>query len=436
MPVFLPPPTYTPLAAQNPLAVHQSAADRTTAPSKSTVMRAASAVVTSAGLDCHLSDARLVSAQTDPKTAATSIYYELACARAEGYFVVVSVKPGSAEAYTCLEVLAGKGDKCTLPENADPKAGLAALVAQGEPSCQMTAARALGHNDRATVLEVACQGGAGYIIEASYPLSLSKPATFSPCAGVPAGQQIQCELTDPATTAAYLDGLIAKGGKPCDLSKARYAGASDQGIAYFEAACSDGKGYMLQVASNGAVTSTDCAAADNIGDGCKLTDATETPNSVYSKLAHAAGFACDVSQLGQVPANVPDHRVVELMCSNRPDGAIAIVPASLSGEARIENCAISELAGYRCTLTKPEAAYPRLTDDLRKLGKSTCVVSGASVLGVTADTGYVEVACAGGAPGYVMSYAMDNLALRNAIACSSAKRIGGGCKLPQNNRRS
>jgi hypothetical protein len=54
---------------------------------------------------------------------------------------------------------------------------------------------------------------------------------------------------------------------------------------------------------------------------------------------------------------------------------------------------------------------------------------------VTADTGYVEVACAGGAPGYVMTYAMANLSLRDAIACSAAKRIGGGCKLPQNNRR-
>jgi len=46
------------------------------------------------------------------------------------------------------------------------------------------------------------------------------------------------------------------------------------------------------------------------------------------------------------------------------------------------------------------------------------------------------VACAGGATGYVMTYAMTNLALRDAIACSAAKSIGGGCKLPQNHKRS
>jgi hypothetical protein len=77
-------------------------------------------------------------------------------------------------------------------------------------------------------------------------------------------------------------------------------GATPTGSNYFEVACQEGKGYMFEQKPDGSVgAGIDCAVADNIGGGCTLTNsrAAETAEAaLYSKLAHAAGFACDVSK--------------------------------------------------------------------------------------------------------------------------------------------
>ena len=403
-------------------------------------MAAAPDVITGAALDCKLANARLLGKSVDAKTKAESNYYELACANAEGFVVGAPVKAGTAPflIYTCLEAATNKSATCSLPENADPKAGLAPLVAQDEPGCQLTNARALGHNDTVTVLEIACQSGAGYIIDASYPFSAAKPATFNPCAGIPPGGTMQCALTDATAATTYFTGLVGKMGKPCDMKDHRYVGADAKGTAYFEVACNDGKGYILEVANTGGVTPIDCIVADNIGGGCTLTNARQAQTeqaALYSKLAHNAGFACDVSKYATIPASLPGKDVDELVCSNRPDGAVGIFGTG-SDKAQIDNCAVSELAGFRCSFTKPDAAYPLITADLKKLGKDSCVVSGTRPVGTTPDkTGFLEVACADGNPGYMMTYSLVDMSVKDATACSFAKDLAGGCTLPTNQKK-
>ncbi len=241
-------------------------------------MGVAPGLVSEAGLDCRVSDARLIG--EDSKTR--SIFYELACDGAEG-FVIGEPAKGSKfprVIYNCLEAATSKsaakyGATCRLPENDDPMAGIAPLVARLQPSCQMTNARAIGHTDTATALEVACQGGAGYVVQASFPLSVAKPATFSPCAGVRPAMTLQCTLTDAAAARAWLASLVVKAGKPCQLSAYRFVGfgvgINDKGDAYFEVACAAGDGFMLDVDVAGDVYPTPCDAADQMAGGCKLT---------------------------------------------------------------------------------------------------------------------------------------------------------------------
>ena len=406
-------------------------------------MAAAPAVITQAGLDCSLANARLLGKATDPKTKASSTYYEIACKQQEGFIVAVPDK-GDVQIYTCLEVRnnPGSGAQCVLPENADPKQGLAALVAKNKPSCQMTNARAIGQTtDRtATVFEVACQGGPGYSVQTSFPVTVSKPATFNPCFAMPADSPEKCTLTDAATSAAYVDSLAPKMGKPCTITGRRYVGATNDGSSFFEVACDDKKGYMIEQAANGDIKpAIDCAVADNIGGGCTLTNsrAAQTEQAgLYTRLAHEAGYPCDVSQYAPFNVNVPGHEVVELACSNRPDGAVAIFPASTSEKAQIYDCAHSEIAGYRCSFTKPDAAFATLSADLNKVGKSSCVVSGSRFIAKTADgQGFVEVSCADGNPGFVIAYNPGPpFVPKEATGCSFAKGIAGGCRLPTNQK--
>ena len=407
-------------------------------------MADAPGVIAAAGLDCQPANARFLGKSTDPKTKISSSFYELACVNQEGFIVAVPEKGGQAEIYTCLEVAnnPSSGAQCILPQNADPKQGLVALVTKNRPSCQITAARAIGQTtDRtATVFEVACQGGPGYNVQTSFPVSAAKPAQLTPCFAIPAASSIKCTLTDDATSTAYITNLVSKMGKPCQLKDRRYVGATGDGETFFEIACQDGKGYMIEEAANGDVKpAIDCAVADNIGGGCTLTNSREAETQqagLYSRLAHAAGYACDVSRYAPFNVNVPGHEVVELSCGNRPDGAVAIFPASAAEKAQIYDCAHSEIAGYRCSFTKPDAAVASLTADLNKLGKTSCTVSATRFMAKTTDgQGFVEVACADGNPGFVISYTVGPpIAPKEALGCAAAKGILGGCQMSENNK--
>lgn len=408
-------------------------------------MAAAPGVIQQSGIDCNLANARLLGKSVDAKTKLASSYYELACTDQEGFIVAVPEKPGPPILiFTCLEAAntPTSGAQCVLPQNADPKHGLAALVAKNKPTCQMTNARAIGQTgDRsATFFEVACQGGPGYSIQTSFPVSAAKPAVFQPCFAISPSSATKCTLTDDATSTAYINAVITKMGKPCVVKDHRYVGATSDGTDFFEVACQDGKGYMVEQVANGDVKpAIDCTVADNIGGGCTLTNARQAETEqagLYSKLAHAAGYACDVSRYAPFNVNVPGHEVVELACANRPDGAVAIFPASTTEKAQIYDCAHSEIAGYRCSFTKPEAAAPAMTADLNKLGKTSCVVSGSRFVGKTTDNvAYIEVSCADGNPGFMVSYGPGTPpAPKDALGCAAARDIAGGCQMPQNQK--
>ena len=406
-------------------------------------MAAAPGLISEAGLDCKLADARLIGEGKDPKTKAKNALYELACTGNEG---VILEKTGDApaQAFTCLQFAEPGPDgkpnptQCILSGNSDPKAGLAPYIAKAGKACTPDKVRALGQSATNAVFELVCrEGGGGYILEISAPPRLDKPVVMNPCAGYPPDSNEACKLTERAAQLAVVDQLMAKSGKACVIKDRAFVGATASGLLIYEAACQDGKGYIIEQAANGTFKQAiDCASAETIGGGCKLTDARQAKTEqagLYTTLAKKAGFACDVSGYAPLPASLQGKEVVELACTNRPDGVIAIFGVRASDPAVLYDCAHSELEGYRCGLSKPAAAYPKLTADLKTLGKSTCQVSAARAVGVTADhRGYMEVACADGLPGYMIEYSVTPLAAKTTIACSEAKGISGGCTLAGN----
>lgn len=399
-------------------------------------MKEAPPLVTAAGLSCTVSDARFIG--EDKKTSTK--YYEVACQQGMG-FAISAKKDAAPQGYTCLESSApgpdGKpgGLACLLPANADPKAGLVPFIKKAGVPCDLENARAIGAGAKNSYFEVACKGGVGYIVTASSPVSLDQEVTANSCLLYEDGGNVSCKLTDKATQLAIVDTLAAGSGKNCAIKDKRYV-LSTKTDNYFEVACQDGKGYMLQqAATTGALVKTiDCAQASFVGGGCTLTDsvAAQTEQAgLYTKLATKAGFDCKVEKYGMLPSQDPKTEIVELKCSNRPDGGIGIFTATSN---IVYDCVTSEMNGYRCSFTKQDAAFSRLTADLKALGKSSCTVSGARVIGQTATDGYVEVACSDGLPGWVMSYPLKTTTPhpKEVLSCVQAKGVGGGCKLPTN----
>jgi hypothetical protein len=328
--------------------------------------------------------------------------------------------------------------QCILPGNADPKAGIAVFVDKAHVGCSLDKVRALGHSATEVFFEIACHDGDGFILQISSPPRLDKPIAAQPCIMYDPSATIHCELTDRTAQLAVVDRLTAASGKPCTIKDRGFLGQAQTGASYWEVACQDGKGFVLEQKSDSSFgRAIPCVDADAIAGGCKLTDARQAKteqNSLYSQLAKKAGFDCTVSGYAPFAVDLPGKEVVELVCSNRPDGAIAVFPAS-GGVGEIFDCAHSELKSYRCTLTKPAAAYASLTADLRTLGKTSCQVSESRIVGISSDQhGYIEVACSDGLPGYMIEYNLSPISPKTPLVCAEAKGISGGCTLAGNKK--
>ena len=188
-------------------------------------------------------------------------------------------------------------------------------------------------------------------------------------------------------------------------------------------------------ASGAYKTAVDCGKAQGIGDGCKMTDtvvAQSADSAAYTKLAAKAGFPCNVKQYRFIGTDAQNREVVELACSDHPNGALAAL--SETGKSDIYDCVRAPaLGGQECKLSDKSVVYPKYTEALSAKGRSTCKVSGAGFIGrTTAGTEYVETACADGAPGWVIGFKPGATTVEELLTCKQAANSGMACKLPGN----
>jgi hypothetical protein len=396
-------------------------------------MAEAPAILQTAGIPCTVADARFVGKQEDKKAKTSSTFYEVSCQQGMG-FVLQAPLGGAPTAYTCLEAdFPADGSKpalpCILPANADPKAALSPMLQKAGVACVPTAVRGIGQGKTNTYLEVACQGGAGYIVLASTPFDTAKPVQAQNCLNYDdATGNIKCTLSDKATRLAIIDQYVTAAKNGCAVKDRRFVGASQDGSNFYEASCQDGKGYIYKVAATGALTqSWDCAKAQGILGGCQLTDAREAESgqaALYTRLAKGAGSSCDVAKYALFPMK-GNTEVVELSCK---DGASAVGMFPGTGKGAVLDCGHALVAGYKCGLGKTD--YAPVTADLRKFDQKTCVVSNARLAAkTTKGTTLLEVACADGYKGYMIEYNTEpSVTAVGATGCAFA----GGCKLPGN----
>lgn len=403
-------------------------------------MEAAPALAQAAGVSCQVADARLIGKSVDKKTKVATSYYEVDCDEGLGFVIQSTSEGQKPSAFNCLETSQpgpdGKasGLACLLPGNANMLADLTPLLKKGGVECTVDKARSIGQTATNSYLEVLCQGGTGYILQAgSPPVPQSDVNAVNCLLYDESGSNLKCELADKASRLAVVDTFAAQANNGCTVKEKRYVLTTKDGSVFFEASCEDGKGYVYKI-TNGALEQTiDCAKADYIGGGCTLTDARAAQTQqagLYTRLAKAAGFDCEVSKYAPLPSPAGKD-VVELQCGNRPDGAIGVFAAT-AADSIVHDCAHAQVAGYRCVLTKSNDSI--LTADLKKLGKSSCEVKEARLIGKTAKgTAFMEVNCSDGLAGYMIEYnTTPKIEPIGVTGCAFAKSVAGGCKLPGN----
>jgi hypothetical protein len=396
-------------------------------------------LVQQASLPCTITASRYID-KGDLADGASASFYEVACQEGMGYVLIKRSKAPLVQSEDCMIADAPGPDKkpsklaCKLPANANPMASLQPALLKAGRDCPISKARSIGQNATSTFYEVTCPSNTGFILSVQH--AAGGEITASPCIGYddqPAGG-LKCELTTPEERATIINGLIAAGGKPCTVKARHFIGTTADHSDYLEVACTEGKGYMLQVDNTGKFKAqVDCLQASGIAGGCTLTDtraAQTEQNGLYAKLAKKAGFNCDVTKYAAFAVNDPGLDVVELQCGNRPDGGVGVFPAT--GAPKVLDCIRSQDEGYHCTYTKEADVYPVLYAQLKAKGKPSCVVSGARGLGRTKEgEEFVEVACADGGPGWVLDYPAGAVEPGSLLNCAQAAGLGG-CKLPTN----
>jgi hypothetical protein len=298
--------------------------------------------------------------------------------------------------------------------------------------CVPEKARGVGQTKTSTYLEVACQGGSGYVMVTSAPFDASKAVQAQNCLMYDEAEtNIKCNLSDHASRLAVIDKIAASANNGCAVKDRRFVGMSKDNSTFYEASCQDGKGYIFKTDTTGALKETyECSKATQILGGCTLTDARQAQSEqagLYTKLVTGAGGKCDVDKYALFPTTKPGQEVVELVCK---DGTGQILMSQVGQKSVAIDCGRAPVAGYKCSMSKPEMAYSSLTADLKKFNFNSCDVSNSRVVGKTEKgTTYVEVACADKLKGYMIEYqSTPAVSAVNAIGCAFA----GNCKLPGN----
>lgn len=429
----------TPLAAH---AQKAKPADAAAAPAKITKeqrdrgAKEAPALLQAAGSQCKVADAYYVGQgdgkTTEGKTVKQTVY-EVACQVGMGYVVISEAGKPKPTLYDCLSALGGNL-KCQLPGNADPKQGLATYVQAAGRTCAISDARYIGTTpDGTTYYEVACGSALGFRM--GVPASGAAPAV-NDCLQV-LGSQNACTLQDKGAVLAAFAPTVAPAGKTCQISDARFIGASAKtGEQYIEVGCGASPGYVAVLDSAGKYKSAiDCGKANFADGGCRFTDTTVAQSQetgAYTRLSQKAGFPCDVAKYRFIGTDAQNREVVELACKNRPDGAVAVFAET--GKSDIYDCVRAGALGAsaECKLSDRSAIYSKYNASLVAKGKGTCKVSDARWIGRTSTSDYVETACSDGLPGWVIELTSGTETAASLLSCRQASAAGVACKLPAN----
>jgi hypothetical protein len=274
-----------------------------------------------AGATCTVNNARAVGRLTT--TAATR--YEIGCSEGAGYVLDRPDAAGRASVQTCFraESAAGSQFRCQFTTRAQSLGALNPLVRASGRTCTISDARLAGVNTstRNEVIEVGCQGAAGFFIETA-------PTTGAFVRAVNCGQlgSNQCQFTAAtvaqARNAQDYSQLIKAAGFDCTVSNFNRQGSESSGREIVEAACSnrpDGVfGLLAPVGSNARSDVADCLlAAARFRQQCTLTPvAAVYPAITRSLPSQKIGRDCRVTGTRVMGATPQGENWVEIGCSN------------------------------------------------------------------------------------------------------------------------
>ncbi|HEY4113591.1 MAG TPA: hypothetical protein VGM17_05960 [Rhizomicrobium sp.] len=233
-----------------------------------------------------------------------------------------------------------------------------------------------GHDVTAFTYEIACADGMGYFVVSQNP---EPPVGYScftiegqRAAAAAKGQKFEeaCVLPENKDLRAVAGDVMRNLGTTCKVTRLQWMGQDDtKHSEYTEAACNDGKGYILATALPGSPMQGNvipCSEANGHGLACRLTNTATASAAAGSKEGSPTvddfktaltqhGVACtvaadtDIRLIGK--QNKSQRHVVEFKCPEQPKGLVVLIPlGSNSSPFQTMDCAAAAKIGAACKL--------------------------------------------------------------------------------------
>ncbi|MCR5877434.1 hypothetical protein [Phenylobacterium sp. J367] len=226
-------------------------------------------------------------------------------------------------------------------------------------------------------------------------------------------------------------------GLACTVSDARYVGKQEDkkaktSTSFYEVACSQGMGFVLQAPTGGQATAFTCIEANTPPEGakeaalpCKLP-ANSDPKAVLTPMLQQAGAACTPERVRGIGQG-KTQSFFEVACQGG-EGYVLITasPFDNSKPATAQNCLnFDDAAGnIKCTLSD---AATRLAVVDKYAATTQCAVKDRRFVGTSKDgDSFFEASCQDG-KGYI--YKVKNGAVTQNWDCAKAQGVLGGCTL-------
>lgn len=231
----------------------------------------------------------------------------------------------------------------------------AAITASGV-RCDVTEASNPGvtRGSAASVYEVACATGPGYVVVASGTprshscLELEGRAAETRARFPDADVGQLCTLAANQNGLAVIGGWAREAGVTCTIDEAIDVGRNVAGNVVYEVGCVGQDGYWLERAAN-RWNLVECLEVASVGDECRFSTPEEQALGFRARLAGTEAAGCDVARVRMIGSN-PNGRFYEAQCAAPNEGYIV----RISGDEpqQVYPCASARRIAGGCALTR------------------------------------------------------------------------------------
>jgi hypothetical protein len=240
-------------------------------------------------------------------------------------------------------------------------------------------------------------------------------------------------VVTPEAIKAAAQALVVASGGTCQVTEAAQPGMNAEQQKIYEAACSEGPGYILiestppqsfdclELAGTAYTARLRDPAAD-VGQQCTLP-ANQNGLAVIGGWARTAGVSCTVDEAVAIGKSDADNIVYEVGCAGTDGYWLERVGTGWD----LKDCLQVASTGGTCRFTTAQEQADGFEPKLAGTDAAACDVTQVRLMGSNANGRFYEAKCAAEGEGYIARINNEGVT-QQIYPCATAQRIGGGCR--------